>query len=53
MKNILKIGLDPLLHFEVIARLQSLKKASDELGLSQPAVTQSLNKLEQNLNRKT
>lgn len=48
-KNILKIGLDPILHFESIARLQSLKKASDELGLSQPAVTQSLSKLERSL----
>ena len=48
-KDILKIGLDPILHFETIARVQSLKKASDELGLSQPAVTQSLSKLEGNL----
>lgn len=48
-KNILKIGLDPILHFESIARFQSLKKAADELGLSQPAVTQSLSKLEKSL----
>lgn len=48
-KDILKVGLDPILHFEAIARFQSLKIASDELGLSQPAVTQSLSKLERNL----
>ncbi len=47
--DILKIGLDPLLHFESIARCKSLKKASEELRLSQPAVTQSLGKLEKNL----
>ena len=48
-KDILKVGLDPILQFEAIARAQSLKKASNELGLSQPAVTQALNKLEENL----
>jgi len=47
--DILRIGLDPLLHFDSIAKCKSLKKASEELGLSQPAVTQSLNKLEKNL----
>jgi len=47
--DILKIGLDPILHFESIGRLQSLKLAAGELGLSQPAVTHSLNKLESNL----
>lgn len=50
MKNdILKVGLDPILHFEAIARAKSLKKASQELNLSQPAITQSLRKLESNL----
>jgi len=50
MKNgILKVGLDPIIHFESIARSQSLKKAADELRLSQPAITQSLRKLESNL----
>jgi len=43
------IGLDPILQFESIARLESLKDAAEELHLSQPAVTQSLNKLEKNL----
>ena len=47
--DILKIGLDPLLHFESIARVKSLKRASEELHLSQPAITQSLRKLEKNL----
>lgn len=47
--NILKVGLDPILHFEVIARLKSLKGAAKELHLSQPAITQSLSKLEQSL----
>ena len=45
-KDILKIGLDPLLHFESIARSKSLKRAAEELHLSQPAITQSLRKLE-------
>lgn len=48
-KDILQVGLDPLLHFESIARFKSLKKAAEELHLSQPAVTQSLSKLENNL----
>lgn len=48
-KSILKIGLDPLLHFESIARSKSLKRAADELHLSQPAITQALKKLEANL----
>ena len=50
MKNdILKMGLDALLQFESIARHKSLKKASDELRLSQPAITHSLKKLENGL----
>lgn len=48
-RNILKIGIDPILHFEAVARLQGLKRAADELKLSQPAVTHSLNRLEQSL----
>ncbi len=48
-KDILRVGLDPLIHFESIARFKSLKKAADELNLSQPAITQSLRKLETNL----
>lgn len=48
-KNILKLGLDPVIHFEAVGRLKSLKLAANELGLSQPAVTQSLKKLEINL----
>lgn len=48
-KSILQLGLDPLLHFESVARSRSLKKAAEELNLSQPAVTQSLKKLERNL----
>lgn len=47
--NILKIGIDPILHFEVIARLNGLKRAADELNLSQPAITHSLKKLEDGL----
>ncbi len=47
--DILKIGLDPLIQFEAIARLQSLKNAAQELGVSAPAITQSLGKLEENL----
>lgn len=47
--DILKVGIDPILHFESVARLQSLKLAAGELGLSQPAVTHSLSKLESNL----
>jgi DNA-binding transcriptional LysR family regulator len=47
--DILKVGLDPILHFESIGRLRSLKSAAHELGLSQPAVTQSLSKLESSL----
>lgn len=48
-KDILKLGLDPVIHFEAIGRLKSLKLAANELGLSQPAVTQSLKKLEMSL----
>lgn len=47
--DLLKIGLDPLIQFEAIARLKSLKAAAKELGLSQPAVTQALGKLENNI----
>ncbi len=47
--DLLKIGLDPLIQFEAIARLKSLKAAAKELGLSQPAVTQALGKLEGNI----
>lgn len=47
--NILSLGIDPILHFEAVARAKSLKKASQELNLSAPAVTQSINKLEANL----
>ncbi len=47
--DILKVGLDPILHFESVGRLRSLKLAAGELGLSQPAVTHSLGKLESNL----
>lgn len=47
--DILKIGLDPILHFESVSRLRGLKLAAGELGLSQPAVTHSLSKLERNL----
>ncbi len=47
--DILKVGLDPILHFESVGRLRSLKSAANELGLSQPAVTHSLSKLEINL----
>lgn len=47
--DILSIGLDPILQFESVARLQSLKKAAEELHVSQSAITQSLNKLEKNL----
>jgi DNA-binding transcriptional LysR family regulator len=47
--DILKIGIDPILHFEVIARLKGLKRAADELNLSQPAITHSLRKLEESL----
>lgn len=50
MKNdILKMGLDALLQFESMARRKSLKKASDELRLSQPAITHALKKLERGL----
>ncbi len=38
-----------LIHFESIGRLKSLKRASVELGISQPAVTQSLKKIESSL----
>lgn len=48
-RDILKLGLDPVIHFEAIGRLKSLKLAAHELGLSQPAVTQSLKKLEMSL----
>lgn len=48
-QDILKLGLDPIIHFEAIARLGSLKLAASELGISQPAVTQSLKKLEASL----
>lgn len=47
--DILKIGLDPILHFESVGRLRGLKLAANELGLSQPAVTHSLSKLEDRL----
>lgn len=47
--DILNLGLDSILVFEVVARLKSLKKAAIELSLSQPAVTHSLNKLEEKL----
>lgn len=47
--DILKIGLDPLLQFESIARSKSLKQAALELRLSQPAITQSLKRLEGSL----
>jgi len=48
-RDILNIGLDPILQFEVIARRKSLKEAAGELCLSQPAVTHALNKLEGSL----
>ncbi len=48
-RDILNIGLDPILQFEVIARRKSLKEAAGELCLSQPAVTHALNKLEVSL----
>jgi DNA-binding transcriptional LysR family regulator len=47
--DLAKIGLDPVLHFEAVARCRSLKLAARELGLSQPAVSHSLNKLEQRI----
>ncbi|MCB0413510.1 MAG: LysR family transcriptional regulator [Bdellovibrionales bacterium] len=48
--DITSLGLDSILTFEVVARLRSLKLASSELAVSQPAVTHSLNKLEDRLN---
>ena len=47
--DILKIGVDPIIHFEATARLKGLKLAAGELGLSQPAITHSLNRLEESL----
>ncbi len=47
--DILKVGINPILHFEAIGRLRGLNRAAVELGLSQPAVTHSLKKLEQSL----
>ncbi len=43
------MGLDPLIHFEAIARHCSLKAAATELHLSRPAITHSLKKLESGL----
>ncbi len=48
-RDILNIGLDPILQFEAVARRKSLKEAAGELFLSQPAVTHALNKLENSL----
>ncbi len=43
------INLNALLHFHVIAKHRSLSQAAEELHLSAPAVTHSLNNLESSL----
>jgi LysR family transcriptional regulator, low CO2-responsive transcriptional regulator len=44
------INLNTLLHYHMIAKHRSLRQAAHELHLSAPAITHSLNNLEQSLN---
>ncbi len=44
------INLNALLHFHTVAKHRSLRKAAQELHISAPAVTHSLNNLEDSLN---
>ncbi len=42
-----RLNLNTLYHFHVVAQMRSLKRAAERLNLSAPAVTHSLNKLEE------
>ena len=48
-RAVANLNLDALVHFHFIAKHQSLRKAAQILGLSPPALTHSLNKLERSL----
>jgi len=48
-RAVANLSLDALVHFHFIAKHQSLKSAAQALGLSPPALTHSLNKLERSL----
>ncbi len=41
-----RLNLNSLYHFHIVAQMRSLKRAAEELNLSAPAVTHSLNNLE-------
>ncbi len=47
-----RIPLIPLKTFHLVARLQSFSAAAHQLGISQPAVTQQIRRLEQNLGQR-
>jgi LysR family carnitine catabolism transcriptional activator len=46
MKSLAQVNLNSLLHFHSAAKHRSLRAAARELGLSAPAITHSINKLE-------
>lgn len=46
MNGLSKVNLNALLHFHAAARNRSLRAAAQELGLSAPAITHSINRLE-------